>query len=147
MRKFLSILFAFTLAFGSAGIVSADSHDGDKDCSDFDSTAEAEQYWEENGYDENNDPDGLDRDKDGTPCESLSGSSSDDGSGDSEAADEEAMDEEAMDDSEESGTNEESSDEEGGELPETATPYATYALLGMGLFLLSGGLLFVRREN
>ncbi|RDY71211.1 hypothetical protein DXT76_08785, partial [Halobacillus trueperi] len=45
--------------------------DGDKDCSDFDSTAEAEQYWEENGYDENNDPDGLDRDKDGVPCESL----------------------------------------------------------------------------
>ncbi|GEN52838.1 excalibur calcium-binding domain-containing protein [Halobacillus faecis] len=142
MRKFLAFLFVFTLTFGSAGVVSADNHDGDKDCSDFDSTAEAEQYWKENGYDENNDPDGLDRDKDGVPCESLGGSSSDDGSGDSEAEEEESMD-----DSEESETTEESSDEEGGELPETATPYATYALLGMGLFLLSGGLLFVRREN
>ncbi|MBN9653945.1 excalibur calcium-binding domain-containing protein [Halobacillus sp. GSS1] len=142
MKRFLIFLFVLTLTFGSAGVVSADSHDGDKDCSDFDTTAEAEKYWEENGYDENNDPDRLDRDKDGVPCESLGNSSSADDSGDSEASEDEPME-----DSEENGTQEESSEEEGGELPETATPYATYALLGMGLFLLSGGLLFVRREN
>ncbi|KHE66761.1 excalibur calcium-binding domain-containing protein [Halobacillus sp. BBL2006] len=140
MKKFVAALFSLGLIFSSAGMVSADESN-DKDCSDFDSTEAAEQYWADNGYDENNDPDGLDRDKDGTPCESLSGGSDDatsddsssDDSMDSEESSEESMSEENM--------------EEGGEMPDTSAPYATYALLGAGLMAIGGSVLVFRKQH
>ncbi|SFJ66992.1 Excalibur calcium-binding domain-containing protein [Halobacillus dabanensis] len=137
MKKWLTGLFAIGLVFSTSGVVGAAE---DKDCSDFETTAEAEAYWEENGYDENNDPDRLDRDKDGIPCESLGGESSESSSDESATEDEEATEE---DDS----SSDESSGEEGGELPETSAPYATYALLGLGLSVLSGAVFVVRREE
>lgn len=151
MKKWLTGLFAIGLVFSTSGVVGAAE---DKVCSDFETTAEAEAYWEENGYDENNDPDRLDRDKDGIPCESLGGESSESSSDDSTTEDEEATeeDETSSDESseEESHVEDEQAsqnEEEGGELPETSAPYATYALLGLGLSVLSGAVFVVRREE
>lgn len=155
MKKWLAGLFAIGLVFSTSGVVGATSHPGDKNCSDFETTAEAEAYWEENGYDKNDDPDGLDRDKDGIPCESLGGGSSDSSSDDSAVEDEEATEENesSSEESGEEGSHEEDEqasndeEEEGGELPETSAPYATYALLGLGLSVLSGAFFAVRREG
>jgi LPXTG-motif cell wall-anchored protein len=151
MKKWLTGLFVIGLVFSTFGVVSAAE---DKNCSDFETTAEAEAYWEENGYDENNDPDRLDRDKDGIPCESLGGESSENSSDDSATEDEEATeaDEQSSDESgeeENQAEDEQAShnEEEGGELPETSAPYATYALLGLGLSVLSGAFFVVRKED
>lgn len=141
MKKFVAGIFSLGLIFSSMGIVSADEHD-DKDCSDFDSTEAAEQYWAENGYDETNDPDGLDRDKDGVPCESLSGDSSDDSASEDSSSDDAMESDESSDES----TTEENM-EEGGEMPDTSAPYATYALLGAGLIAVGGSLLVFRRQH
>ncbi|ARI78503.1 excalibur calcium-binding domain-containing protein [Halobacillus mangrovi] len=138
MKKFVAGIFSLGLIFSSMGIVSADESN-DKDCDDFDSTEAAEQYWEENGYDENNDPDRLDRDKDGVPCESLS---SDDSATEDSSSDDAMESEESSDES----TTEENM-EEGGEMPDTSAPYATYALLGAGLIAIGGSLLVFRRQH
>ncbi|MGI8314705.1 excalibur calcium-binding domain-containing protein [Halobacillus mangrovi] len=148
MKKFVAGIFSLGLIFSSMGIVSADESN-DKDCDDFDSTEAAEQYWEENGYDENNDPDRLDRDKDGVPCESLSSDSSDDSAESSdESASEDSSSDDAMDSDESSEeTTTEENMEEGGEMPDTSAPYATYALLGAGLIAVGGSLLVFRRQH
>lgn len=44
---------------------------GDQDCSDFATQEEAQEYFDENGGDEENNVDNLDADGDGIPCESL----------------------------------------------------------------------------
>lgn len=147
MNKFSAGLFAVGLIFGGSGFVSADSHDGDKDCPDFDSTAEAEEYWNEQGYSAENDPELLDRDGDGLPCENLGGSSSNDGASEETSDEGESTEEESSD--KETASEEEtmSHEEEGGKLPETSAPYATYALLGMGLSVLGGAALVARRQS
>ncbi|CAM3872298.1 hypothetical protein [Alkalicoccus chagannorensis] len=40
-------------------------------CDDFDTGQEVWEFWEENGYSSENDPNGLDGDSDGVPCEGL----------------------------------------------------------------------------
>ncbi|MBN8233771.1 excalibur calcium-binding domain-containing protein [Halobacillus kuroshimensis] len=140
MKKLLAGLFAIGLIFSSFGAVSADNHDGDKDCPDFASEEEAKEYWDEKGYSAENDPERLDRDGDGIPCEdpdSSSSDSSEESSDDMSSGDEDAAEEEET----------MSSEEEGGELPDTSAPYATYALLGMTLSVLGGTALVVRRRE
>jgi hypothetical protein len=55
------IIFIGAAIFGSSR-----STDVDRDCSDFSTQLEAQQYFDENG-----DVDNLDRDGDGVACESL----------------------------------------------------------------------------
>jgi hypothetical protein len=43
----------------------------DKDCDDFATQAEAQEYFDANGGSPENNVDGLDRDHDGVPCEAL----------------------------------------------------------------------------
>ncbi|RWZ52225.1 LPXTG cell wall anchor domain-containing protein [Halobacillus fulvus] len=135
MKKVLASLFAVFMVFGSFGVVSADE---DMDCGDFASEAEAQQYWDDNGYSAENDPERLDGDGDGIPCEDDDGSSS-----------EGTESEEGTDDSEEMASEDEdmTEEEQGGELPDTSAPYATYALFGLGLMAMGGSLFFVRKQN
>jgi beta-lactam-binding protein with PASTA domain len=44
---------------------------GTYNCSDFDTQQQAQDYYDAQGGVSGGDPDGLDRDHDGTPCESL----------------------------------------------------------------------------
>ena len=64
----------FALAFVLAAAPLAGCGDGrggpDRDCRNFDSRAHAERFYVENGGPER-DPHGLDRDRDGLPCEHL----------------------------------------------------------------------------
>lgn len=67
MRAITSgVILAASLAVGSS--THADE-EGDRNCSDFSTQREAQQFYEANGP---GDPHRLDRDKDGVACESLS---------------------------------------------------------------------------
>ncbi|WP_226577086.1 excalibur calcium-binding domain-containing protein [Halobacillus litoralis] len=154
MKKLFAGLFALSLIFSSFGVVSADNHDGDKDCPDFGSEEEAKAYWDEKGYSAENDPERLDGDGDGIPCEDSdygsSSDSSEDMSSDDGDMEEESSEEDTMVDDEGESSEEDTmanDEEEGGELPETSAPFATYALFGMSLSLLGGIALAVRREQ
>ena len=48
------------------------TYSGDQNCDDFSSQAEAQDYFESKGGDEDNNVDGLDRDRDGEACENNS---------------------------------------------------------------------------
>jgi Excalibur calcium-binding domain len=45
--------------------------DGTYNCDDFDSQGQAQDYYDQQGGVSGGDPDGLDRDQDGTACEAL----------------------------------------------------------------------------
>lgn len=69
MRR-LATLIAF-LFFGVTLVsVASPAHAKDMNCSDFDSQAQAQNYFENNGGGPNNNVDGLDADGDGVACES-----------------------------------------------------------------------------
>lgn len=67
MKTVVSIMAALVLAVLLAVPVLA--QDGDKNCDDFNSQAEAQQYFRDNGGSPTNNVDGLDRDNDGVACE------------------------------------------------------------------------------
>ena len=127
LRKVLSVLFMVSLVFAVPSFAFA-NHGGDLDCDDFASQEEAQKHWDEHGYSADNDPERLDRDNDGVPCEeggSGSGGGSDDGSG-----------------SDNSG-----SSNQGGQLPKTATSHPTMVLIGSGILAAGAGLLLYRRRQ
>ena len=103
----------------------------DHDCKDFASQAEAQKYWNDHGYSADNDPERLDRDGDGIPCEEGgSGSGSDNsGSGNSGSG---------------SGSG---SGNQGGQLPKTASSLPGNALIGAGILAAGVGLLLYRRRT
>lgn len=166
-KKWLVSLFsAGVISLGMSAPASADT---DKDCADFETHEEAQQYFEDQGYTAENDPERLDGyDEDGLACESLpegngtSTSSDDDTSEDTASTTEEDVTEEASSSdegtTEETNTEEEAasteasdenmaeeSAEEGGEMPETATNQPAWALAGAAAAGL-GVLLLVRRR-
>ncbi len=100
----------------------------DKDCEHFASQEEAQAYWDENGFTAGNDPQRLDRDSDGIPCE------------DGDEAPANPSDEQGTSDSQETTA------QQGGELPNTSTSYASYTLLGLILTVLGGSLFVIRKR-
>src|ERR671912_3061074 len=70
MRRMTFLLIAgLVLALSAAPAALA--QDGDKDCADFASQAEAQVYFEANGGSPTNNVDNLDADHDGQACEAF----------------------------------------------------------------------------
>ena len=139
MKKLVSLLATFLLVFGFTNVGYAAD---DKNCDDFSSQEEAQNYYESNDPDA--DPSDLDRDNDGEACEthSYSDSTSSDeeatSSDDSESSDEEMTSEE---------DNSEAADSEGAEMADTATSYPVYMLLGLAIAAFGSLLLLKRRVH
>jgi Excalibur calcium-binding domain len=68
-RRAFLLIAALVLALSAAPAALA--QDGDKDCADFASQAEAQAYFEANGGSPTNNVDNLDADHDGQACESF----------------------------------------------------------------------------
>jgi|GEM_PF-2557804 len=69
LKKMFAVgLLSLGMVAGGASAVSADE---DKDCGDFSTGDEVMQYWNDNNFSAENDPDRLDNDSDGQPCENL----------------------------------------------------------------------------
>src|SRR5689334_9369342 len=71
-RRLLVFVPLFMLALG-VGVASASptATTTDKNCSDFSTQEQAQQYFDSNGGSPSNNVDGLDADHDGVACESL----------------------------------------------------------------------------
>jgi Excalibur calcium-binding domain len=70
MRRIAFLLIA-ALVLALSAAPAALAQDGDKDCADFASQAEAQAYFEANGGSPTNNVDNLDADHDGQACESF----------------------------------------------------------------------------
>lgn len=126
VRKLIGLVFSFVLAaLPLTGVFAAE----DKDCEDFQSREEVMEYWKSKGYSATNDPERLDRDGDGIPCEELPSSGGSDSS--SSGSD--------------SGTPNGGDSETGGKLPKTATNLPLNAMLGALIAIAGGALLVARR--
>ncbi|MDN7242634.1 excalibur calcium-binding domain-containing protein [Planococcus sp. N028] len=130
MKKGLLSMVTFSFLFVGSSL-SVGAVENDKDCGDFGSHEAVLEFWFANGYSEDNDPHGLDRDNDGLACE-VSQSEYD-----SYAASQKD------DDTSEEATEE---SEEGGELPDTASNGPLMMLFGAGLAG-AGSLLLFRRKS
>lgn len=72
MKKwFVGISSVALVSFGGMASVHADHEEGTVNCSAFETGGEVWDFWTEHGYHADNDPEGLDGDSDGIPCESL----------------------------------------------------------------------------
>ena len=147
MKKLVSMLTAFLLVLGFANVGYADD---DKNCDDFSTQEEAQQYFD--NHDPDADPSDLDRDDDGQACDSLP-SSGEDTNSDSSNDSEEAMsnDDNSSSDEDMTSTEDSSSDAdentEGAEMAETATSYPIYMLLGFAIAAFGSLLLLKRRVH
>ena len=70
MRRIAFLLIA-ALVLALSAAPAALAQDGDKDCADFASQAEAQAYFEANGGSPTNNVDNLDADHDGQACEDF----------------------------------------------------------------------------
>lgn len=153
------------ISLGSAGAAQASHGEQTINCSDFSSGEEVWEFWDEHGYDASNDPEGLDRDSDGLPCESLTEGMEDRFSETDDTNSDPVVEEDSSTDSDSSTTeettntvepaeetaastssSEEDSTEEGGALPETATANPMMALFGV-LAAGAGAVLLIRRKT
>ncbi|MBM7553234.1 excalibur calcium-binding domain-containing protein [Thalassobacillus pellis] len=134
-KMFLSavLLTPLTLLGAQTGFA---SHGENLNCEDFSTQAEAQAHLKEHP----NDPDGLDRENDGKPCESLpvgdTNSSDDSNNSSSENSDQSATENE---------TTEDSGNEQGGQMPDTASPLPLGILGGLGAMAL--GALGIRKRQ
>ncbi|MFC3040540.1 excalibur calcium-binding domain-containing protein [Virgibacillus xinjiangensis] len=128
-RVGMAVLLSVIFVFGAGQPVFA-NHSGDLNCSDFNTQAEAQAHLEAHP----NDPDGLDREGDGIPCENLPDGDSE--SVDSEVAAESETGETATSEETKSDESTTSSEERGGELPETSTALPLGILGGLGAMIL-----------
>ncbi len=138
MKKLVSLLATFLLVFGFTNVGYAAD---DKNCDDFSSQEEAQNYYESNDPDA--DPSDLDRDDDGQACEGSS-------YGGSDSSDEEAVssdDSAASDDEMTSDESSETADSEGAEMADTATSYPVYMLLGLAIAAFGSLLLLKKRVH
>jgi len=136
MKKLVSLLATFLLVFGFTNVGYAAD---DKNCDDFSSQEEAQNYYESNNPDE--DPSGLDRDNDGQACEGSSYSGSDSSDEEAASSGEASDDEMTSDESSEAAE----ADSEGAEMADTATSYPVYMLLGLAIAAFGSLLLLKRR--
>ncbi len=72
MKKwFVTFTSAALIGFGGMSAAHADHEEGTVNCGDFETGQEVWEFWESHDYSSENDPEGLDGDSDGVPCESL----------------------------------------------------------------------------
>ena len=67
----MAFLLITALVLAMLAAPAALAQDGDKDCADFSSQAEAQDYFEANGGSPTNNVDNLDADHDGQACEAF----------------------------------------------------------------------------
>jgi LPXTG-motif cell wall-anchored protein len=161
MSKFISSLFIFTLlVVGFA--TGASAADNDKDCKDFEGKPnELVQFWNDNGYNESNDPHDLDRDNDNLPCETTKADFDNTAENTTEESekDEAVVAEENDNDSNTSTQSEasatasaekedsaETAVQQGEELPKTATNNGVLMLISGG-FVVAGLITFAFRKT
>ncbi|TMW71303.1 LPXTG cell wall anchor domain-containing protein [Alteribacter natronophilus] len=154
--------------------VMADHEEGTVNCGDFSTGEEVYEFWTSHGYNSENDPERLDGDSDGVPCESLTSSMESDflayeageDTTEEEAAEEEATEEETTEEeaTEEEATEEEAAEEDateedageaangsdessddGDALPVTANSYPMMLLIGL-LAAGAGAFMLIRRK-
>ncbi|WP_147804411.1 hypothetical protein [Alkalicoccus halolimnae] len=65
------------IGFGGMTSVHADHEEGTINCGDLETGDDVWEFWEEHGYSSENDPEGLDGDSDGLPCEGKTGDMAD----------------------------------------------------------------------
>jgi LPXTG-motif cell wall-anchored protein len=140
MKKLVSLLATFLLLFGFTNVGYAAD---DKNCDDFSSQEEAQNYYESNDPDA--DPSGLDRDNDGEACETYSYSGSDSSDEEAASSDDSAASDEEMTSEEDSSEAADSA--EGAEMADTATSYPVYMLLGLAIAAFGSLLLLKRRVH
>lgn len=153
------------ISLGGMSAVQADHVPGTINCGNFATGEEVWEFWDSHNYSAENDPEGLDRDKDGLPCESLtqgmedqfleSESSVETGT-EEDTTEEEVTEENATEESEEETPTEEENSEEpagaeensdnGDALPTTATSYPMMILFG-AITAGAGALLLFRRKT
>jgi Excalibur calcium-binding domain len=106
----------------------------DKDCTDFSGQQEAQQYWDQKGYSADHDPERLDRDGDGIPCEAGEGSGQNSGT-------------DTSDNNTNGNTNNDTKAEQpkGGKMPKTALDVPVGIMMGL-LSLVTGFALFFRKR-
>ncbi|SES28101.1 excalibur calcium-binding domain-containing protein [Salipaludibacillus aurantiacus] len=116
------------VSLGGMAAVTADHEEGTINCSNFETGEEVYEFWTSHGYHSENDPERLDGDSDGVPCESLTSSMESEflayeadqqSTSEEETTEEEATEEEAT---EEEATEEDATDEEA--IEEAATEEA-----------------------
>lgn len=147
----VGMLAAAIVGLGGMSAVQA-NHGDDANCDRFSTGEEVYEFWTSHEYSANNDPDDLDREDDGRPCESLTENMVDQfatyesgvaGTNDDATTDEDAATED--DSTDEAAGAEEGSKDEGDALPVTATSYPTMMLMGL-LSAGAGALVLFRRK-
>jgi LPXTG-motif cell wall-anchored protein len=169
MKKwFVGISSVALVSFGGMASVHADHEEGTVNCSAFETGEEVWDFWTEHGYHADNDPEGLDGDSDGIPCESLTlpdyeaefvdwqenerweeNGDPVEGEPETEPSEEPSETEETPEDPAESSEEEiveEEEAEEGEALPATANTYPTLMLIG-ALAAGAGAVMFSRKKT
>jgi LPXTG-motif cell wall-anchored protein len=169
MKKwFVGISSVALVSFGGMASVHADHEEGTVNCSAFETGEEVWDFWTEHGYHADNDPEGLDGDSDGIPCESLTlpdyeaefvdwqenerweeNGDPVEGEPETEPSEEPSETEETTEDPAESSEEEiveEEEAEEGEALPATANTYPTLMLIG-ALAAGAGAVMFSRKKT
>jgi LPXTG-motif cell wall-anchored protein len=137
MRITATLLSVFLLMFMVAPAAFAAPG---KNCSDFKTQEEAQQYFESHGGSKSNNVDGLDRDHDGIACENLPKGSSGVGGGSG------SVDKSPGDNSTDKTGDTSSQPQQGGKLPKTASPLANMMIVGVAAVIAGVGLLFFNRK-
>lgn len=153
-KRVFSTLAALAIIIGISSPAFASGETGPKNCSDFDTWKQAQDYYEAHGGPEQ-DPSDLDRDHDGLACEGLPGfdssyqpSKSDDQGEAQDESDDQKSEQDNTDKQQaaQSNDNNNTNDSQGGEMPETAGNNVTGLFIGGLVAALGTILLLVRKK-
>lgn len=173
MKKwFVTFTSAALIGFGGMSAAHADHEEGTVNCDAFSTGEEVWEFWESHDYSSENDPEGLDGDSDGVPCESLTvadgleqrfldydedatteaveengnGENENNGNNEEAAEENENNNNDHNDADNNANNNDNNHDDEGNEMPATATSYPTLALMAL-LAAGAGGMMLMRRRT
>lgn len=158
-KKLLTILSACVICLGLSSTALASGVTGPKNCSDFKTWKEAQDYYE--SHDPENDPSKLDgNDKDGIVCESLPGFDSsyqpafkknDKDTSDNKKDDTSKQSSTSSQNKSNNNQSNNSTQKSGGEMPKTASNYLGQAFFGalIAMFGIIGGVFafFLRKKS
>ncbi|MDZ5606740.1 excalibur calcium-binding domain-containing protein [Bacillus pseudomycoides] len=137
MKKLVVSLFAFAFLFVgyNSSAYAAKSANDTKNCSDFNSQKEAQNFWNQQGYGVENDPHQLDKDNDGIPCEDTK-----------YPVDTNATTQEKNKTDTQTTTTDNTNKQQGTKLPNTASNNVTMMFVSAG-GILAGSLIVFRRKK